>query len=146
MGAFPTREAIGVTRVNDVLFSEQVFLNPGEQVDVRFESDLTTTDRYDSPLDAVPPPGDPIELFDSSMGHLLDVFFITNIAAGELKYYEAMDGGGEGWRLVDQWMISPGVVFKLVGYRVHTSYGKISLCNGGSGMLIGDFQVRMSSL
>lgn len=147
MSAFPTREAVATTRVNDVLYSEQVFLFAGEQVDVRFEGDLTTSDRYNDPNDASPPSGDTIDAFDSSMGHLLDVFFFTNIAAAELKYYEAIDFvGGSGWRLVDQWMISPGVAFKMSGYRVHTSYGKLSLVNGGGSTVIGDLQVRLSSL
>lgn len=147
MGAFPTREAVATTRVNDVLYSEQVFLFAGEQVDVRFEGDLTTSDRYDDPNLASPPSSESIEAFDSSMGHLLDVFFYTNIAAAELKYYEAIDFvGGSSWRLVDQWMISPGVVFKLTGYRIHTSYGKLSIVNAGGSTVIGDLQVRLSSL
>lgn len=145
--AFPVREAVAVTRVNDVLYSEQVFLFSGEQLDIRWEGDLTTSDRYSSPSDAQAPGGDSIGDFDSSMGHLLDVWFFTIIAAAELKYYEAIDFvGAAGWRLVDQWMITPGVVFKLPGYRFHTSYGKLSLVNGGGTTLVGEMQVRLSSL
>lgn len=147
MSAFPTREAVATTRVNDVLYSDVLILFSGEQRDIRFEIDLTTSDRYDDPNEALPPSGDTIDLFDSSMGHLLDVFFFTNSASAELRYYEGIDSvGGHNWRLVDQWMISPGIVFKLPGYRVHTSYAKLSLVNGGGTTLVGELQVRLSTL
>jgi hypothetical protein len=145
--AFPTREAIATTRVNDVLYSDQVFLNVGEQLDIRFEGDSTTSDRYATPADASTPSAEDIGLFHSSMGQLLDAFFYSTLPGMELKYYEAIDIiGSGGWRLVDQWLLTPGVVFKLTGYRVQTSYGKLSLVNTGASLVIGEFQVRLSSL
>lgn len=143
--AYPTREAVATTRVCDVLFSDIIFLASGEQHDVMIETDLTTTDRYVSPGDASPP--DDLSLFESSMGHLLDVLFYTTIPGGEIKLYQGLDiAGSSAWFLVDQWLVSAGVVFKQSAYRIDASYAKVSVINTSGGMLIGSLLVRMSSL
>lgn len=146
MPSYPTREAVASTRLTDVLLSGTLILMAGQQQDVLFELDLTTTDRYLDIYEAGSP--DDITMFESSMGHLLDVEFYSAIAGFVIKLYTAVDavGGTPPWMLKDQWLVTPGVMFTLSAYRIAASYGKLSIINTTGSNNVGRAVVRLSSL
>lgn len=145
--AIPTREVVAVSRIGDPIFSDQIFLNPGESTVIPFEIDLTTSDLHVDLTECSPPALEPIGNFQSSMGHLLDVFFVTTIPGFVAKFYQGIDFAGmPTWALVDQWIVSPGVVFKMPGYRLDATYGKFVLINTGSVVGVGELQLRLSSI
>ncbi len=142
MGAFPTREAVATTTINTLVRSATTTISAGALDATLLEMEGVSSDAFDEYSTAAAP--DTIESFDSSYGHLVDVFVFTENDGLELWFDEAVLGGE--YRRVVGFLITPGIPQPVRAYRPVGSFVVITLANSGVASADAELSIRVRSL
>lgn len=141
-GAYPTREAVACTTVNTLIRSGLTTISAGAIDASLLEMEGVSSDAFADYSSAAAP--DDISSFDSSYGHLVDVFVFSENEGLELWFDEAVLGGE--YRRVVGFLITPGIPQPVRAYRPVGSFVVITLANSGLASADAELSIRVRSL